>query len=242
MKIAIISDVHANLAALNAFPEKGYDALWCIGDLVDYGPRPSEVIQQIQARATVAVCGNHDFAAGYGRDPKCSVPYRKLAAETLNYTRQVCTGTDLEFLRSLPLHREVTLNSTRFYLVHAIPSDPLFGYCAEFSDRWQREVAALDIDFLVVGHTHTPFVRKAGKTTIVNPGSLGQPKTGRPLACYAVWEDGEISLREYQYPVAETVGQIRQMPLSSDDQDDLISVLERGVLPTRQFVRSAAND
>ena len=64
MKIAIISDIHANLAALNAFPGEPYDAVWCIGDLVDYGPRPHEVIQEIRNRLQVTVCGNHDYAAG----------------------------------------------------------------------------------------------------------------------------------------------------------------------------------
>ena len=56
-----------------------------------------------------------------------------------------------------------------------------------------------------MGHTHTPFVRRVGETIIVNPGSIGQPKTGRPFACYAVWEDGDILLKEYEYPIAETI-------------------------------------
>jgi protein phosphatase len=124
------------------------------------------------------------------------------------------------------------VNTTRFYLVHACPTDPLFGYCTEKSDRWKDEVLRIDTDVLFVGHTHTPFIRNIGKTTIVNPGSLGQPKTGRPLACYAVWEDGTISLKEYPYPLKETAEQIRLMPISPDDQDALISVLETGALPT----------
>jgi hypothetical protein len=65
----------------------------------------------------------------------------------------------------------------------------------------------------------------------VNPGSLGQPKTGRSLACYAVWKDGRISLNEYSYPVEETIQQIRKMPISSVDQNALIDVLETGRLP-----------
>jgi predicted phosphodiesterase len=124
------------------------------------------------------------------------------------------------------------VNTTRFYLVHACPTDPLFGYCPEQSDRWKDEVLRIDADVLIVGHTHTPFVRTIGQTTIVNPGSLGQPKTGRPLACYAVWEDGTISLKEYPYPQRETAEHIRLMPISTDDQDALISVLETGALPT----------
>jgi diadenosine tetraphosphatase ApaH/serine/threonine PP2A family protein phosphatase len=95
----------------------------------------------------------------------------------------------------------------------------------------------IDANVPVVGHTHTPFVRKIGETTILNPGSLGQPKIGRPLACYAVWEDGRISLKEYSYPVRETAEQIRLMPISTDDQDALISVLETGALPSEGLQR-----
>jgi predicted phosphodiesterase len=129
------------------------------------------------------------------------------------------------------------VNSTRFYLVHACPTGPLFGYCPEQSDRGQEEVLRIDADVLVVSHTHTPFVRKIGETTILNPGSLGQPKIGRPLACYAVWEDGRISLKEYPCPVRETAEQIHLMPISTDDQDALISVLETGALPAEGHQR-----
>jgi protein phosphatase len=232
MKIVIVSDIHANLAALEALPEREFDQLWCIGELVDYGPRPHEVVKWVNRTSTVTVRGNHDNAAGFSVDPMCSPSFKRLAAETLRFTQEVCTEDDFAFLRALPEHYEIETDSTRFYLVHACPTDPLFGYCPEHSDRWVEEVARIDADVLIVGHTHTPFIRSIGKTTIVNPGSLGQPKTGRPLACYAVWEDGTISLKEYPYPLRETAEQIRLMPISNNDQDALISVLETGALPT----------
>lgn len=231
MKVVIISDIHANQAALDALPEREFDQLWCLGDLVDYGPRPDEVVQWVKRKAAVAVRGNHDHAAGFSVDPRCSPPFKKLAAETLLYTQEVCSEVSLQFLRELPVQREVTIESTRFYLVHATPTDPLFGYCPEQSERWQREVEWIDADVLIVGHTHTPFIRTVGKATIVNPGSLGQPKTGRPLACYAVWEDGKVSLREYPYPIGETIQQIRLMPLFAGDQDALIAALQTGMVP-----------
>jgi protein phosphatase len=182
--------------------------------------------------SAITVRGNHDNAVGFSVDPQCSPPFKRLAAETLRFTQEVCTEDDVTFLRALPGHHELKVNTTRFYLVHACPTDPLFGYCPEQSDRWKDEVLRIDADVLIVGHTHTPFVRTIGQTTIVNPGSLGQPKTGRPLACYAVWEDGTISLKEYPYPQRETAEHIRLMPISTDDQDALISVLETGALPT----------
>lgn len=237
MRIAIISDVHANLAALNALPGEPFDALWCLGDLVDYGPRPHEVVQEIRNRADLTVCGNHDYAAGCSADPQCSAPFRRLAAETLRFTQQDCTAEDLEFLRTLPIRRHVQIGSTRFHLVHAMPTQPLFGYCPKFSPQWECEVQAVDADVLVVGHTHTPFVRVVGNTTILNPGSLGQPKTGRPLACYAIWEDGQISLREYEYPIEETIRDIRKMPVSEDDREALIAVLRTGTIPARRAAK-----
>jgi putative phosphoesterase len=228
MKIVILSDIHANLAALRALPEADYDQLWCIGDLVNYGPKPHEVVQWVKRHALVAVRGNHDHAAGFSTDPQCSPAFKKLAAETLRYTFSVCTSKDFSYLRSLPIQREVMVDSTRFYLVHAMPTDPVFGYCPEESERWLEQADWIEADILVVGHTHTPFLKRAGLTTILNPGSLGQPKTGRPMACYAVWEDGKILHKEYEYPLTDTIQEIREMPISSESQDALIALLETG--------------
>jgi protein phosphatase len=242
MKIAIISDIHANLAALLAFPEHDCDEVWCVGDLVDYGPRPREAIQEIRNRAGLVVSGNHDYAAGFGADPRCSAPYRRLAAQTLRYTRSVCSEEELQFLRGLPRSAERTVGSTRFYVVHAAPTDPMFAYCREDSDRWMAEVEAIQADVLIVGHTHTPFVRKVRETTIINPGSLGQPKTGRPRACYAIWEDGAVLLKEYDYPVAESIREIRDMPIASEDQEALIAVLQTGALPAGDATQASRVD
>jgi putative phosphoesterase len=239
MKIVIISDIHSNLSALEALPEHDYDQLWCIGDLVDYGPKPHEVVRWIEDRATVTVRGNHDHAVGFNAEPRCSAPFKRLADETRRFTENVCTPEDVEFLRNLPVQRKLTVNSTAFYLVHATPTDPLFGYCPENSERWQTEIGWTNADVLVVGHTHTPFIRKIGKTTIVNPGSVGQPKTGRSLACYALWEDGEIFLKEYSYPLIDTIQQIRKMPISPDDQDTLIAVLGTGMSPLQHLTSAA---
>lgn len=235
VKIVIVSDIHSNLAALEAFPEKDFDQLWCIGDLVDYGPRPREVIQWIRERAAFTVRGNHDHAVGFGVSPQCSAPFTRLATETQRYTQEICTETDIAYLRNLPIQHTAAVNGTSFYMVHATPTNPLFGYCPEESDQWRREIEWIRADVLVVGHTHTPFIRKVGSTTIVNPGSIGQPKTGRSFACYAIWEDGLLTLKEYAYPLAETTKEIRQMPIPQDIHEGLIRVLETGALPPKVF-------
>lgn len=225
MKIVVVSDIHSNLAAIKALPEERYDQLWCLGDIVNYGPQPHEAIRWVESHADVAIRGNHDHAVAFDVTPECSRPWLSLAAVTRHYTQRLCTPNDISYLRQLPLRREVVVEDTRFQLVHGSPSDPLFGYLPEDSEEWAREVERIHADFLFVGHMHTPFIRRIGGCTIVNPGSVGQPKTGRFLACYATWEDGDVELKEYAYPVEETIKEIRRMSIPTRDQRALISAL-----------------
>jgi protein phosphatase len=85
-------------------------------------------------------------------------------------------------------------------------------------------------EVLLVGHTHTPFIRRIGNRVVVNPGSLGQPKTGKPDACYAVWEDGVFQLKSFPYEVDKTAGRLRALGFSEEVERDLITVLQTGSL------------
>lgn len=230
MKIVVISDVHANREALMALPEFG-DELWVLGDLVDYGPNPSEVVTLLRSRADIVVRGNHDQAVGYEDDPRCTPRFRKMAVETRDVSIRSMDGDLTRYLQQLPLHRTVERDGKKFYLCHAIPSDPLYGYCPENSERWAQEIEKLGTDYLLVGHTHTPFIRKVGTTTVVNPGSLGQPKTGKPDACYAVWYDDHFELKQFPYSYPETIAKLQQLPVSPDVKRDLETVLISGSLP-----------
>jgi protein phosphatase len=228
MKIVIVSDIHANFAAIRSLPEEHYDQLWCLGDIVDFGPRPHEAIRWVKNNATASIRGNHDQAVAFSVVPECSTEWLGLASVTRLFTQRICSSEDIKFLRGLPLRKATVLAGTRFQLVHGCPSDPLFGYLPENSEEWQREVKRIDADFLFAGNMHTPFVRRVGGCTIVNPGSVGQPKTGRPFACYATWEDGHVELKEYPYPVEETVAEINRMPIPKRDQEVLIASLING--------------
>lgn len=239
MKIAIISDIHANFAALEAFPEHDCDRILCLGDLVDYGPFPNEVIRWIREHRVFCVRGNHDQAAGYQTDPHCSTPFIRLAAATLRYTMDVLSSAESKYLQQLPVQAELTIEKTKFYLVHATPTDPLYGYCAASSERWVKELEWVDADVILTGHTHIPFVRQVGSKTLVNPGSLGQPKTGTPEACYAIWENGTVMLKRYSYPVESTVYAIQAMPVNTGIQDALIYLLRTGAA-TPQLRTAAA--
>lgn len=227
MKVIIISDLHGNWEALRALPEK-YDELWVLGDLVNYGPEPGPVVDFVKQNSAVAIRGNHDHSIGYDEDPRCSPRYREMAATTRRYSASVLDLNQKEFLRELPLHLELKRGNTRFYLCHAKPSDPLYGYCPEDSKDWPLELNRVDHDVLLVGHTHTPFISHVGNRVVVNPGSLGQPKTGRPDACYAVWEKGMFQLKSYSYNVNETVGRIQALSFPKEIEADLITVLKTG--------------
>lgn len=230
MKVVIVSDVHGNLEALQALAEP-CDQLWVLGDLVDYGPDPGAVIQEVRERAALVVRGNHDHAVGFGVDPRCSDAFRAMARATQQHTMQVLESDATAYLRALPLTGDLALAGVRFHLCHAVPSEPLFGYRGADSPAWVQETQTIDADVLLVGHTHEPFVRAIGDRLVVNPGSLGQPKHGTPDGSYAVWEDGEVSLRRVRYPVGTTVDKLRRLPLPAGVIDGLAQVLLTGRAP-----------
>jgi putative phosphoesterase len=230
VKIVIISDIHGNFDALSALPEQ-YDELWVLGDLVNYGPQPKEVVDLVIAKAILIVRGNHDQSIGYGDDPRCSPRFREMAQATGGFTRDVLTPEQKLHLRSFPLRSGALRSQTRFFLCHATPTDPLYEYRDEDSDRWAQEIKMVKSDIILVGHTHIPYIKKINGQLIVNPGSLGQPKNGRTEACYAVWENGRTSLRSYPYPLNQTIEKIRHMPIARNIQQSLVAVLESGGLP-----------
>jgi putative phosphoesterase len=233
MKAVIISDIHGNLEALRSLPET-FDELWVLGDLVNYGPEPGGVVDFIQTNADVVVRGNHDHAVGFDEDPRCSRPFREMADVMKEYTRSVLSDAQKQFLRDLPSTKSLDVEGVRVVFCHAVPSDPLFAYCLPDADRWQAELEQAGADVLLVGHTHIPFVREFGTQMVVNPGSLGQPKTGTPAARYAVWDTTQgrrgIELRSFDYDFERTISKINALPIRSDVRASLAHVLRHGGL------------
>ena len=208
MKFLILSDIHGNWPALQAVlaAEPQVDGLIVLGDLVNYGPHPVECVRWAQANTTPGwiVQGNHDRAVGCDEDPRCSAPYRALAAAMQRYTAGRLDAEAKGYLAKLPAGQTNTMGFARCFLCHAIPSDPLYGYLhlPDQRARWEAEIlAAGRPDFLLVGHTHRPFACLVKSTLIVNPGSVGQPKDHDPRASYALWRDGDVMLRRAAYDV-----------------------------------------
>lgn len=119
MKVAIVSDLHANMETLESFPEE-CDELWVPGDLVRPGPNPAEVVDAVRARASLIVRGNHDQAAGAGDDPRCSEAFRSMAAATLDFACAALAPEQKAWLASLPLTAERTIDGARFFPCHAL--------------------------------------------------------------------------------------------------------------------------
>jgi putative phosphoesterase len=229
MRVVIISDIHANLAALEAVQEP-YDFLLCLGDLVDYGPQPQEAIQWVRERALKVIRGNHDQALAYDMDCRCAQVMKEASVTTRKWHTQLLSAQEKEYLRGLPLSERLELGGAKFFLAHASPAGDLYKYLRpEVSDEaLAEEILGIDADFIFIGHTHLPMLRHLGKITIVNPGSVGQPRHGNPRASYVVWEDGEVHFCRSPYDTGKTISALEQAPLPGPIITQLTGILRTG--------------
>jgi len=232
MRILVIADVHANWPALEAIvAAEPHDYLMVGGDLVSYGPHPSEVVDVIRTHATVVVRGNHDEALAHGVDCRCAPASKPLAEATRAVHRRLLSSEQTAYLGALPLTGTLDVGGTTLFSVHASPREHLYRYTltpdAPEADL-REEVAGIREDFILLGHTHFPMIRHVGDQTLINPGSAGQPRDGDPRASYAVIEDGVPYLRRVDYDVERTVRDLRGLSLPSAIVDRLASILEHG--------------
>jgi diadenosine tetraphosphatase ApaH/serine/threonine PP2A family protein phosphatase len=164
-----------------------------------------------------------------GADCRSSPISYALSIATREHFRPLLSAEALSYLRSLPAGLTVETEGTRFHLVHATPREPLFEYLNGDApeSEWRSAVGDLvDKDeWLFVGHTHKPFIRKIGSLTIVNPGSLGMPVDGDPRACIAIWEDGAITLKRINYDIDQAVERLHSSGLPDEVADRMASVL-----------------
>lgn len=231
MRLLVISDIHGNLAALEAVAAESHDAVVCLGDIVGYGPEPGACLRWIRSRPGLAVQGNHDRALAEGTPPGCRAQFRVLADATAPIGRRQTGPAELAWLAGLPRWAFLTVAGVRFMFVHATPRDPLYEYLGPDAARWQDEVRATDADVVVVGHTHLQFQLRAGSRRVINPGSVGQPKDGDPRAAYAVIDDGIVTLHRVAYPVERTIDALRERGMSADVVAALSELLRTGRVP-----------
>lgn len=215
MRILLIGDIHANWPALRAL-EEPFDVCFALGDLVDYALEPAPCIDWVRRRATHAVRGNHDHGVAQNVVVNGRMGFKYLTGITRQLTRQRIGPEDIRFLGSLPLTKMVTLDGTRFLLVHATPRDPMDEYAHPDLDFWKRRLHNVDADVVCVGHTHQPYVLEVGGRLVINPGSLGQPRDGDPRAAFAVIDNNRVELKRVEYPIEETIRVIQESSLPEE--------------------------
>jgi putative phosphoesterase len=213
MEIAVISDIHANFAALDSvisrLNERGVTDILCSGDIVGYYGSPNEVIKLLEEEKVKCVRGNHDEAVLEGIPQN----FRDTARFTLNWTQEQLTEESTEYLYSLPIERVEKYGSTTISLVHGSPQNPLTEYVYEdtIDEVFVKENFISPPDFAVLGHTHESFVKKIGQTTIVNPGSVGQPRDGEPSASFAIIDTDYETASRYrvEYDIDDTINKVK---------------------------------
>jgi putative phosphoesterase len=182
MKIGLIADIHANAVALEAVLKKmgAVDAIICAGDIVGYYPYPNETIELLKKYHVKCIMGEHDKAVVTG-DTEW---FNGVTADTLKWTVRHLKKENLEYLKSLPDH----IDCDGMTVYHGNPGsmkDIVFEYepekmCGIF-DTVEHRV-------FTFGHTHVPVIKECGDKTILNPGSVGQPRDGNNQASYAIWD------------------------------------------------------
>jgi putative phosphoesterase len=225
MRVAIISDIHGNIGALEAVLDdlktQRVESVYCLGDLVGYAAFPNEVIDRIRAEHIPTIVGNYDDGVGFDRD-ECGCAYRdpeeqRLGDLSLRWTQRTVTPERKEFLRSLQAEIRFEADGKRFRLVHGSPRR-MNEYL--FEDRplssFQRLAATSDCDVLIFGHTHKPYTKRVDGVLFINAGSVGKPKDNDPRACCVVLDtSGEVSVefRRIPYDIARMAAAIRASEL-----------------------------
>jgi predicted phosphodiesterase len=242
MHYAIIADIHSNLAAFQAVLDdiktQEIDKIWCLGDIVGYGPDPHECIELLRAIDNICVAGNHDRAAIGQLEITSFNPH---AAEAVKWTAEKLSIGDITYLKNLP----ESIEDGDFLLVHGSPREPIMEYILSIS------VARQNFDcfrnkYCLVGHTHVPQAYSLDKENnctatrflptiklvtgelrlIINPGAVGQPRDGNPEASYAIYDNTTkiVQLRRVSYDIRQTQDRIMKSGLPPQ----LASRLETG--------------
>lgn len=233
MQVLIISDIHANLAALRALPRA--DAIICAGDIVGFGPDSSAVIDELRKLDALCVRGDEDDAIAKGSAHPAPPSLTSAAKELRTLTRQSLSDSQMDWLRSLPPERELVFDGVRIGVTHAYPGD--YGrYIKPTDEEIKRmERAFPHCDIVVVGHTHRQGTWSQ-RGLVVNPGSAGQPERAG-FAAYAILENGSITFGEARYDPLDTIAALSALGVSERVYGECVQELVEG--STRPFARLA---
>jgi putative phosphoesterase len=236
MRIAALSDIHANWHAPQAVEEEletgRPDAVYWLGDLVGYGAFPNEVVEVLRGRDWPTVMGNYDEGVGFDLDD-CGCAYPTFAEQAQGaisrvWSQRTTREENKEYLRRLPFQIRREDVRPRRLLVHGSPRK-MNEYVYEHrpAATFERLAALAGTDILFFGHTHRPYVKQVGRTWFVNASSVGQPRDGDPRACYALVELGRVprvQFRRVGYDVPAATQAIRDAGLP----EAFAEILEQG--------------
>ena len=244
MRVAVISDIHGNAHALEAVLDElaveAPDEVWCLGDVVGYGPRPNRCCALVSERAEPCLSGNHDLAV-LGR-----ISLRQFAgdaAASARWTQEVLTDASRSFLEGLS--SRATVEGADVELYHASPRDAVWEYVLT-DEAVEAAFELTEAGLVLVGHSHVPLavtvdeagtrgglapggteVELGGGRWLLNPGSVGQPRDGDPRAAYLLLELTQrvAFFRRVVYPIEATQRELRERGLP----EALAARLEQGV-------------
>lgn len=230
MRVAVVSDIHSNLVALEAvlaaIDDDAPDELWCLGDLVGYGPRPNECTRLMQERTRICLCGNHDLAV---RGTLDLWEFSGDAGTAARWTRTVLNDEALAFLNSL----QPSGKTDGVALFHGSARDPVWEYVLS-GEAALMTLAVAPEPIVLVGHSHVALqiqlqgdgldggLAAAGTTleladarSVLNPGSVGQPRDGDPRAAYLLLdlEAQTATFRRVEYDIERTQAQMAEAGL-----------------------------
>jgi predicted phosphodiesterase len=242
MRVAVISDIHGNLHALEAvlaeIEREDVEEIWCLGDVVGYGARPNECCDLVRERATIALCGNHDLAVLGTLDV---ADFSGDAGAAARWTATVIGDEQRTWLATL----EPLAQRNEIELYHASVRDPVWEYVLSEHVALQS-LLATEASVVLVGHSHVALALAwdgseldggaapdgteaglAGRRWLLNPGSVGQPRDGDPRAAWLLIDDAarRAAFRRVSYPIAETQAEIREQGLP----DTLATRLAHGI-------------
>lgn len=227
MRIAIFSDVHANLPALEAVladvDAAGVDQRYALGDLVGYAPWPNEVLERLAAEGFPIVMGNYDDGTGFGRD-ECGCAYVKERDKAegdagFAWTKAHTSEANTAWLRTLHPEIRFEADGKRYLLVHGSPRRiNEYLYEDKPDETFARIAAGAAADVIVCGHTHKPYDKAVAGTRFINVGSAGKPKDGDPRACWALLDTtaDTVELRRVAYDVEAAARAIEATDLPAE--------------------------
>jgi putative phosphoesterase len=233
---AVITDIHANLPALQAalrrIDELGIERIYCGGDLVGYGPHPNEVCALIQERGIPTIYGNYDYAIARDLDD-CGCAYitphdRELGQQSVAWTLEHTDARSKAFMRELPFDLRFAVGDAEVHLVHGSPrkvNEYLFE--DKPASLYERLAAAESARVMVFGHTHKPWTREHGGVLFVNCGSVGKPKDGDPRAAFAILEGADgvprVTIERVAYDAKAVAEEVAAAGLPAEYAEKLLA-------------------